>query len=476
MQGEPDSQRMKKNKKDKHITPSWSLSSFYIAALIATFYNLELEAQTLNLAPRLVVNIAVDQLRTDYLEHFSPLYKEDGFRRLLQKGRIYEAVSYPFSPVDRASAIACVATGTTPQYNKIISQQWLNRETLRPEYCVYDKKTIVSPEHIATSTVSDELKVSTNGSALVFGIAQTQDAAILSAGHAANGAFWLDDISAQWTTSSYYPKTAQAWAKAYNTQNSTNNKELVNDAVAKAALNCVNDNALGKDNITDYLSVTLSAGLGNNMGQRSEMEGVYTSLDTTLGTLIKGIEDKVGTDNVIFVLTATGYTEEPEVDYAKYHIPTGTFYINRTAQLLNMYLSAVYGSGKWVEAYFKNQIYLNHKLIENSKASYSEIMQRSKDLLMMTSGVASVADSPYDTSISGDLRIEVTPGWKIHNEDTNESYLSRTAFVPFPIIFLGANIQPEHIKEHVTVERIAPTIAKCIHIRAPNACNAAPLF
>ena len=59
----------------------------------------QLQAQSLQPAPRLVVNIAVDQLRTDYIEHFAPLYCEDGFKKLLQNGRIYEAASYPFSPV-----------------------------------------------------------------------------------------------------------------------------------------------------------------------------------------------------------------------------------------------------------------------------------------------------------------------------------------------------------------------------------------
>ena len=467
---------MKRKKNNHTYNPQKGLGGLWLAALMVALYGLEAEAQTLNLAPRLVVNIAVDQLRTDYIEHFSPLYKEDGFRRLLQKGRVYEAVSYPFSPVDRASAIACVATGATPQYNKIVSQQWLNRETLRPEYCVYDKKAVVSPAHIATSTVGDELKVQTGGSALVYGIAQSQDAAILSAGHAANGAFWMDGRTSEWTTSSYYPTAAQSWAKAYNAATHKRGNELANDIVVEAALNCVSDNALGKDNVTDYLAVTLSASLGNSMGTRNEMEGVYTTLDTTLATLINGIEEKVGADNVMFVLTSTGYTTEPEVDYAKYKIPTGTFYINRTAQLLNMYLTAVYGSGNWVEAYFKNQIYLNHKLIENSKASYSEVLQRSKDLLMMTSGVAGVAESTYDTAISGDLKVEVTPGWRIYNEDTGESYQARTAFVPFPVIFLGTNVKAEHIQQEITTERIAPTIAKCIHIRAPNACNAAPLF
>ena len=42
---------------------------------------------------------ALDQLRTDYIEHFSPLYGEEGFRKLLQNGCVYEAANYPFSPL-----------------------------------------------------------------------------------------------------------------------------------------------------------------------------------------------------------------------------------------------------------------------------------------------------------------------------------------------------------------------------------------
>ena len=40
----------------------------------------------------------------------------------------------------------------------------------------------------------------------------------------------------------------------------------------------------------------------------------------------------------------------------------------------------------------------------------------------------------------------------------------------------GADIQADTIPDHVTVDRIAPTIAKSIRIRAPNACAVEPLF
>lgn len=90
--------------------------SKYISTImmLAALAGTEMQAQTLQSAPRLVVNITIDQLRTDYIEHFSPLYGEEGFRKLLQHGCVYEAASYPFSPIDRASAMATIATGDTP--------------------------------------------------------------------------------------------------------------------------------------------------------------------------------------------------------------------------------------------------------------------------------------------------------------------------------------------------------------------------
>ena len=36
-------------------------------------------------APRLVVNITIDQLRTDYLDAFSPLYGQEGLKKLLKR-------------------------------------------------------------------------------------------------------------------------------------------------------------------------------------------------------------------------------------------------------------------------------------------------------------------------------------------------------------------------------------------------------
>jgi hypothetical protein len=124
------------------------------------------------------------------------------------------------------------------------------------------------------------------------------------------------------------------------------------------------------------------------------------------------------------VVTSTGYAEENGSNLAKYRVPTGTFYINRTANLLNIYLGAVYGQGRYVEQTFGNQIYLNHKLIEQKRAAMSEVLGRCQAFLIQNEGVADVYTSDrllagnydiakirngFNPSVSGDIIIEVAP-------------------------------------------------------------------
>ena len=154
--------------------------------------------------PRVVVSILVDQLRTDYMNAFMPLYGQEGFVRLLNEGRVYSQAEYPQYRPDRASAAATLATGTTPYNHGVVGLKWLDRETLRPVFCVDDKRypgvqtsDASSPTFLGVSTLGDELKVATEGKSLVYAIAPYRDAAILSAGHAADGALWIDDRTGQ---------------------------------------------------------------------------------------------------------------------------------------------------------------------------------------------------------------------------------------------------------------------------------------
>ena len=270
---------------------------------------------------------------------------------------------------------------------------------------------------------------------------------------------------------------------------------LVNENVTKAALHCVSSNNMGVDGITDLLNITYYAGTFDHKAgseNQIELQDTYVRLDRQLASLIASLQLRLGAKNVLFVVTSTGYADEEDVDYGKYRIPSGTFYINRTASLLNMYFGALWGQGKYVESCFGSQIYLNHKQLENKRVSLTDACQRAQEFLTMVSGVRNVYTSLQLLSNSnpdfikvrngfcpercGDILIEVSPGWRLYNEDNQQSELSRASYIPFPIIFFGANIKAERITSPVTVDRIAPTVAKSIRIRAPNACSAEPLF
>ena len=191
---------------------------FSLAILMAL---VSLDAQASAEQPRLVVHILVDQLRTDYLEAFTPLYVEGGFKRLMSEGRYYTDAQQPFSPVDRASAAATVMTGTTPSDHGIPSLKWLSRETLQPVYCVDDPKykglqttDASSPKHLMTTTIADELEVTTGQFAVSYAIAPDRDVAVLLAGHVSDGAFWISDHTGSWCGTSYYGDYP-SWASVY---------------------------------------------------------------------------------------------------------------------------------------------------------------------------------------------------------------------------------------------------------------------
>ena len=153
---------------------------------------------------------------------------------------------------------------------------------------------------------------------------------------------------------------------------------------------------------------------------------------------------------------------------------------------------ATYGEGKYVETHYNQQIYLNHKLLEKKGLNLSEVQEKAAEFLMQFSGVNEAYSAKrlllgswtpelykirngYHRKRSGDLVIDVLPGWTIVDESTKESKVVRHSFIPSPLIFIGHSVKPELIQTPVKIEHIAPTLAHFMRIRAPNACSVAPL-
>ena len=453
----------------------------YITLLAILGFSAESQGLAIRQTPRLVVSIQIDQLTSDALENYAPAYGDDGLRRLLNQGLVFKHASYTFEPVDAASASATIATGSTPYYHGITASEWFSREAMRQLDILYDREHKQSPAQLMVSTLGDEMKVATDGASRVYAFAPTAECAILSAGHAADGAAWIQQ--GHWKMSSYYAPV-DYWLRGFC-------RDYVPDAdtnmsVAKAAVFCIDKTTVGQDDNVDLLSISLTV--------KPTIDS-YLSLDQSLAFIINGITSRIPLERILFVVTCTGIREEEENDNSnneRFRIPSGKFYTGRTAGLLNMYLGAVYGSAQYIEANYKNQLFLNHKLIESKNINMGDILRQSQEFLLQMAGVRNVytshqlmtSDSPKLERIrnghcvdrSGDLIIEVAPGWKIINEDTKTSYTSRSALAQFPIIFFGNELPAQQVEHPVTTEHIAPTVARCIRIRAPNACQAEPLF
>ncbi len=517
-----------------------------ITSLITVLTFTGLNASDFSSTPKLVIGLTIDQLRTDYLEAFSSLYGEKGFKRLLKEGRVYRNAEFSFSNVDKASSVGAIYSGTSPQFNGIVGERWIDRNSLYPVNCVEDKAYMgiytdetTSAEQLLTSTIGDELKIATQDRAIIYSIAPYREAAILAAGHAANGAFWLNDNTGKWCGSTYYQEFPY-WLTRYNDQQGldfritnytwipyhpvTDYKFLtsewssesfkyhfddmrkdkfrkfktspyINDEINLLVTECLHNGRMGEDEIPDLLSLTYHAG---NYDHKTALEGAlelqdtYVRLDKSIENLLDIIDKKVGLSNTLIFITSTGYTETDSPDLNKYRIPGGEFYLNRCAALLNMYLMALYGEGQYVEAYHGLQLYLNHKLIEQKELRLPEILNKSADFLIQFSGVNDVYSAyrlllgawtpeinkirnSYNRKRSGDLIIDILPGWSIMQDNSANNILVKKTYIPIPLIFMGGGIIPEKIHTPVSIDCIAPTLAYFMRIRAPNASQALPL-
>ena len=371
--------------------------------------------------PRLVIGIIVEQLKYDQLEKFRDRLGENGIKRLINEGTYFKNASFEYMLTQSAPGYATIATGTEPSFHGITSDNWylpLRNELI---YCTKDIEVnpvggsfeagLHSPVNLQSSTFSDELEIATNRKAKVFGVGMKENSAIFSAGHAADGAYWFDNSTGTWMSSTYYIDTLPVWVNDFNAMkfpdsylndtwsllrpsvdyadclpdsnnfeagfnginyfpydlkklrskgmlNARNDYSLLretpfaNSLTTSFAIRLIENEKLGKDDVTDYLSICYSAtdNIGHRFGPSSvEMGDAVLRLDDDIKNLLTFLNDSIGKKNVLIYFTAAhGISEIPAV-LEKNKIPAGYFKQNQALQLLRSYLNAVYGEGDWVK-------------------------------------------------------------------------------------------------------------------------------
>ena len=393
----------------------------------------------------------------------------------------------------------------------------------------------LSPLALLCSTIGDELKITTKGQSAVFSIAPNAEDAILSAGRYANAALWLDNYNGKWATTTYYKDIPwyidrfneseaignypeKTWSQSYSyytgfphikIKNPFSNKfnkddkdryikikqtPIINTEITTLADRFLENTGAGYNNNPNLLMLTYYAGdykFGEDKEEFTyEIQDIYYRLDKELERLFDSIEQKVGLKNTLIMLTSTGYYDSIS-QLPEGYKPFGEFRPSRCTALLNMYLMAIYGHGDWVETYYNNQIYFNNKLIEDKQINRTEFVQKAAEFVIQFSGVQDVTtlgqwlvdDSGRSATFrrgmnkknSGDLFVELQPGWVIINENIEKPQYNRNTSIMCPLFFLGNQIKKEQIYRKIKATDIAPTLSFIMRIRPPNGAKEMPL-
>jgi predicted AlkP superfamily pyrophosphatase or phosphodiesterase len=173
--------------------------------------------------PRLVLFVAVDQMRADYLDRFRPLFKA-GLKRLTEDGAVFTHAMYRHACTETGPGHSVLLSGRSPRSSGIVGNVWYDR-TLRQRVNVVDDPAVrlvggsrgrtASPAYFNAFTVGDMLKASSPLSRVV-GVSFKDRAAILPAGRRADGAYWYQTTDGRFVTSSWYTEQAPGWLESWN--------------------------------------------------------------------------------------------------------------------------------------------------------------------------------------------------------------------------------------------------------------------
>jgi hypothetical protein len=508
-----------------------------LLSVTATGLPLQAEEQ----APRLIIGIHINQLDANYLEWFRNGFGEDGFRKIMQSGTQFTNMVYASARPDNAAACASFMTGGTPREHGITGARWYDPESGKRISCIFDSRFLgnytqetVSPKNLLGSTLGDELKKASNNEAYVYAVGIDADETIMLGGHSANGVFWLDDKTGKWCTSTYFSympwwlqtindredmgqlvgETTWSPLKALSNYkymphqkgptlfqylfNKPGNKQfrsfkespLMNAAVIRIASEILEKEDLGKDDVTDYLVIQLSADgkLDNRMLSAMEIQDVYFRLDEDISKLLKITEKKVGNDNIRIYLTGTGQPVLSPVDVPKEKAYIGDFYPDRCTSLLNLYLMAIYGNEPWVSAWERQEIFLNHRKIEEKGINFNELSRKAASFLAEFSGVTRVYERSQlllgntDADLrakanairpdrAADLYVEIQGGWNVREASQEEDYQVSNTFFSSPFILYKPDQKAQTINTPVGVGDITASLSRIFRIRPPNACQ-----
>ncbi len=287
---------------------------------------------------------------------------------------------------------------------------------------------------------------------------------------------------------SYTPSDKQSGSGSVSILKTT---PAANSLVADLAKTILKEQEMGKDLHPDVLLLQFTV---RTPGEQSfselsiEKEDMYLRLDNTLQDLVHTAEAFAGVGKVMFVLYGSQSDTRSPAELKKFNFHAGYYNSYRSMALLNSYLMALYGQEKWVKAYYGRHIYLNRRLIEEKGHDFGAFQKVVADFVTEFEGVQSAWPQQQllllpvnpDTEIArlrnsvhrktaGDVVILLKPGWLETDELNRPVGESGSLNTHFPVYLSGWKIAPQLVRDHHTLNDIAPTLTSILQIPSPNA-------
>ena len=431
---------------------------FFLCLLVGFSAN----AQNLK-RPKLVVGIVVDQMRWDYLYRYYDRYSNDGFKRLITGGFSCENTFINHLPSVTAIGHATIYTGSVPSLHGIAGNDWTDQLTGRSVYCVSDTSVRpvgnatssegrMSPRNLLTTTITDQLRIATNFNSKVIGISLKDRASVLPAGHTPTAAFWLDDASGNFISSTYYMEDLPSWVKQFNnkkrieqlvtngwntlypintykqsdtdaksyegiltgektsvfphntksayaaSKGSFRNTPFGNTLTLEFSLEALNAYQLGKGEATDFLAINFASTdyVGHMFGVNSiEIEDTYLRLDKDLAHLFKTLDAKIGKGQWLVFLTADHGAANAIGFMQEHHLPADYWQSRYLTDSLNRILGQRFEVTGLVRSIRNHQVNFDLGKISNTTLDFNAIRQVAVDFLQRQPGISYAVDMAW---------------------------------------------------------------------------------
>lgn len=514
-------------------------------------------------APQLVLQITVDQLRGDLLPRYRDRLGPAGFRLLLDRGVYYANAHYDTANTITCSGHAVLVTGADVAQHGIVGNVWFDRASGKDVYCVDDPRhspvgepgkpgSGMSPENLTSSTVGDELVTASGRRSRAFAIAGKDRSAIVPGGHLGR-AYWYSSVTGGMATSTYYTDALPEWVSAWNERglfrryresgwtlryplntyvnaaqsgnefahpNATVGRTFphtlnvpdkalasalrftpfLDELTADFAQELITHEKLGKNGVTDYLSISFSSTdyIGHTYGPNSvESEDNLLRLDATLARLFAFLDKQVGLRNMVIVLSADhGGDDIPEARHSLGYDAARLGGEPLRAKL-NAFLQKRFNTTEALVASITPPgVYLDRAKVAAAGLDAKAVEAALAEALRAEPGVAyaftrtelmtgKLTHTPLHASVqrafhpsrSGDVVVIQKQFWYF---DDDPNYYAAMHGSPYrydtfvPILLLAPGVKPATVHAPVTPGQIAPTLAALLGINPPSGCVCAP--